>query len=65
MWAVGFPGTPPTGAGWSPTLKNANALLALAYTEAFQDTRLPLYEQTVRRTLNYLLRSLPMECMGG
>ena len=29
-----------------------NALLALAYTEAFQDTRRPLYEQVIRRTLD-------------
>lgn len=36
-----------------------NALLALAYTEAFQDTRRPLYEQVVRRTLDYVLRDLP------
>lgn len=35
-----------------------NALLALAYTEAFQDTRLALYEQVVRRTLDYVLREL-------
>ena len=35
-----------------------NALLALAYTEAFQLTRRPLYEQIVRRTLNYVLREL-------
>lgn len=33
-----------------------NALLALAYTEAFQHTRRPLYEQTARRTLDYMLR---------
>ena len=35
-----------------------NALLALAYTEAFQFTRRPLYEQIVRRTLDYVLREL-------
>ena len=35
-----------------------NALLALAYTEAFQLTRRPLYEQIVRRTLDYVLREL-------
>ena len=35
-----------------------NALLALAYTEAFQLTRRPLYEQVVRRTLDYVLREL-------
>ncbi|MBD5099097.1 MAG: thioredoxin domain-containing protein [Clostridiales bacterium] len=36
-----------------------NALLALAYTEAFQHTRRPLYEQIVRRTLDYMLQELP------
>ena len=35
-----------------------NALLALAYTEAFQLTRRPLYEQIVRRTLDSVLREL-------
>ena len=35
-----------------------NALLALAYTEAFQLTRRPLYELIVRRTLDYVLREL-------
>ena len=35
-----------------------NALLALAYTEAFQHTRRPLYGQTARRTLDYVLREL-------
>ena len=35
-----------------------NALLALAYTEAFQHTCRPLYEQAVRRTLDYVLREL-------
>ena len=35
-----------------------NALLALAYTEAFQHTRRPLYEQVVLRTLDYVLREL-------
>ena len=35
-----------------------NALLALAYTEALQHTRRPLYEQVVRRTLDYVLREL-------
>ena len=35
-----------------------NALLALAYTEAFQLTRRPIYEQVVRRTLDYVLREL-------
>ena len=35
-----------------------NALLALAYTEAFQHTRRPLYEQISRRTLDYVLREL-------
>ena len=35
-----------------------NALLALAYTEAFQHTRRPLYERVVRRTLDYVLREL-------
>lgn len=35
-----------------------NALLALAYTEAFQHTRRPLYEQIACRTLDYVLREL-------
>ncbi|MCI8593686.1 MAG: thioredoxin domain-containing protein [Oscillospiraceae bacterium] len=35
-----------------------NALLALAYTEAFQYSRRPLYGEIVRRTLNYVLREL-------
>ena len=35
-----------------------NALLALAYTEAFQHTRRPLYEEIVHRTLDYVLREL-------
>lgn len=35
-----------------------NALLALAYTEAFQHTRRPLCEQAARRTLDYVLREL-------
>ena len=35
-----------------------NVLLALAYTEAFQHTRRALYEQVVRRTLDYVLREL-------
>lgn len=35
-----------------------NALLALAYTEAFQHTRRPLYGEIARRTLDYALREL-------
>ena len=35
-----------------------NALLALAYTEAFQHTRRPVYGEIVRRTLDYMLREL-------
>ena len=35
-----------------------NALLALAYTEAFRHTRRPIYEEIVRRTLDYVLREL-------
>ncbi len=35
-----------------------NALLTLAYTEAFQHTRRPIYEEIVRRTLDYVLREL-------
>lgn len=35
-----------------------NALLALAYTEAFQHTRRPIYEEIVRRILDYVLREL-------
>ncbi len=35
-----------------------NAMLALAYTEAFQHTRRPLYGEIVRRTLDYVLKEL-------
>ena len=35
-----------------------NALLALAYTEAFQQTRCLLYGSIARRTLDYVLREL-------
>lgn len=35
-----------------------NALLALAYTEAFQYTRHPLYEEIIRRTLDYVMKEL-------
>jgi len=35
-----------------------NALLALAYTEAYQHTRRPLYKEVVRRTLDYVLWEL-------
>lgn len=35
-----------------------NAMLALAYTEAFQHTRRPLYEGIIRRTLDYVLKEL-------
>lgn len=35
-----------------------NALLALAYTEAYQHTHRPIYREIVRRTLNYVLREL-------
>ena len=35
-----------------------NALLALAYTEAWQEGRMALYRQTAEKTLNYCLREL-------
>ncbi len=35
-----------------------NALLTLAYTEAYQHTRRPIYGDVVRRTLDYMLREL-------
>ena len=35
-----------------------NALLALAYTEAFQYTQRPLYEGVIRRTLDYVMKEL-------
>ena len=41
-----------------------NALLALAYTEAYQQTRRPLYGEIVRRTLDYVLREL-RDFQGG
>ncbi len=53
--------------GWCPTLKKMlydNALLALAYTEAYQQTRRPLYGEIVRRTLDYVLREL-RDFQGG
>lgn len=41
-----------------------NALLALAYAEAYQQTRRPLYGQILRRTLDYVLREL-LDPEGG
>ena len=41
-----------------------NALLALAYTEAYQQARRPLYGEIVRRTLDYVLREL-RDFQGG
>lgn len=41
-----------------------NALLALAYTEAYQQTRRPVYAQAVRRTLDYVLTELS-DPLGG
>ena len=41
-----------------------NALLALAYTEAWQDGRLPLWRQVAEDTLDYCLREL-RESAGG
>ena len=35
-----------------------NALLALCYTEAYQDGHLPLYKEIAERTLDYCLREL-------
>jgi len=35
-----------------------NALLTLAYAEAYQHTRRPLYREIIRRTLDYVLREL-------
>lgn len=35
-----------------------NALLAVTYTEAYQLTKKPLYEKTVRETLDYVLREM-------
>ena len=35
-----------------------NALLALAYTEAFQHARCPIYGEITRRTVDYVLREL-------
>ncbi len=35
-----------------------NALLALCYTEAYQEGRLPLYKDVAERTLDYCLREL-------
>ena len=41
-----------------------NALLALAYTEAWQDGRLALYRSVAERTLDYCLRELRDEAGG-
>lgn len=41
-----------------------NALLALAYTEAFQHSRRPLFGEVIRRTLDYALREL-RDTRGG
>ncbi len=41
-----------------------NALLALAYTEAWQDGRLALYRSVAERTLDYCLRELRDESGG-
>ena len=41
-----------------------NALLALAYTEAYQHTCRPLFAEIVRRTLDYVLRELT-DPLGG
>jgi uncharacterized protein YyaL (SSP411 family) len=35
-----------------------NALLAVTYSEAYQITKKPLYEKTVRETLDYVLREM-------
>ena len=41
-----------------------NALLALCYTEAWQEGRLPLYRQVAEATLDYCLRELRSESGG-
>jgi len=41
-----------------------NALLALAYTEAWQNGHLPLYRSVAERTIDYALRELRDECGG-
>ena len=41
-----------------------NALLALCYTEAWQEGRLPLYRQVAEATLDYCLRELRADCGG-
>ena len=41
-----------------------NALLALCYTEAWQEGRLPLYRQVAEATLDYCLRELRAESGG-
>ena len=41
-----------------------NALLALCYTEAWQEGRLPLYRQVAEATLDYCLRELRSDCGG-
>ena len=41
-----------------------NALLALCYTEAWQEGRLPLYRQVAESTLDYCLRELRSDCGG-
>ncbi|MBR1457503.1 MAG: thioredoxin domain-containing protein, partial [Oscillospiraceae bacterium] len=41
-----------------------NALLALAYTEAWQDGHLALYREVAEATLDYCLRELRADCGG-
>ena len=41
-----------------------NALLALCYTEAWQDGHLALYRETAEATLDYCLRELRSDCGG-
>ncbi len=41
-----------------------NALLALAYTEAFEHNRRPIWQEIARRTLDYVLRELT-DPLGG
>ena len=67
MWAAALPGTLPMKCGWVPHFEKMlydNALLALAYTEAYQQARRPLYGEIVRRTLDYVLREL-RDFQGG
>ena len=59
--AAAFTATRPTSAGWCPHFEKMlydNALLAVAYAEAWQVTRRPDFARVLRETLDYVLREM-------